>query len=102
MPSKQSETVKELYRGWTRARLEPDQEVDNEHWGDLTAEPRGVDYIETDAGGLPAAAAYLRDEDGVHRPFGVAVLTTTPTGIARIVVFGGPGHVARFCPPKAP
>src|ERR1044071_6334237 len=27
---------------------------DVESWGDLTAEPRGVDYIETDAAGLAA------------------------------------------------
>jgi acetyl esterase/lipase len=27
---------------------------DNESWGDLTAEPRGVDYLETEAGGRPA------------------------------------------------
>ncbi len=27
---------------------------DDESWGDLTAEPRGVDYLETDIGGLPA------------------------------------------------
>ena len=27
---------------------------DDESWGDLTAEPRGVDYLETEAGGLPA------------------------------------------------
>jgi hypothetical protein len=25
-----------------------------EHWADVTAEPGGVDYIETDAGGVPA------------------------------------------------
>jgi acetyl esterase/lipase len=27
---------------------------DDESWGDLTAEPRGVDYLETEAGGLAA------------------------------------------------
>jgi acetyl esterase/lipase len=27
---------------------------DDESWGDLTAEPRGVDYLEIDIGGLPA------------------------------------------------
>ncbi|MFC4049004.1 alpha/beta hydrolase [Actinomadura syzygii] len=55
MASKQSEAVR---RHWTAARLamiRPDAEhPDNESWGDLTAEPRGVDYIEVDAGGLPA------------------------------------------------
>jgi monoterpene epsilon-lactone hydrolase len=55
MPSKQSEAVR---RHWAAARLageRPDAEQpDTEAWGDLTAEPRGVDYVETDAGGRPA------------------------------------------------
>jgi monoterpene epsilon-lactone hydrolase len=53
--SKQSEAVK---RHWTSARLamlDPDAEQrDDESWGDLTAEPRQVDYIETEAVGVPA------------------------------------------------
>jgi epsilon-lactone hydrolase len=44
--------VRELYVGWTQARLNGEDQ-DNEHWGDLTREPGGVDYIETDAGGVP-------------------------------------------------
>ncbi len=48
------------------------------------------------ANGQPAAAAYQRDADGVMRAFGVAVLTATTTGIARIVVFGDPQLVAMF------
>ena len=55
MPSKQSEAVR---RRWEAARLamaQPDGAgPDDESWGDLTAEPRAVDYLETDAGGLPA------------------------------------------------
>lgn len=55
MISKQAEAVK---RHWAAARLamtQPDAEpADNESWGDLTAEPRAVDYIEVEAGGLPA------------------------------------------------
>jgi len=50
----------------------------------------------TAANGQPAAAAYLRGADGIHRAFGLAVLTATGTGIARIVVFGDPGLVTRF------
>lgn len=50
----------------------------------------------TAANGQPAAAAYLRGPDGVHRAFGLAVLSVTGTGIARIVVFGDPGLVTRF------
>ena len=55
MTSKQSEAVR---RHWEAARLgfeRPDIEPpDDESWGDLTAEPREVDYLETEAGGLPA------------------------------------------------
>ena len=36
---------------WNGPTVEP---PDDESWGDLTAEPRGVDYLETEAGGLPA------------------------------------------------
>ena len=55
MPSKQSEAVR---RRWEAARLamaQPEVEgPDDESWGDLTAEPREVDYTETEAGGRPA------------------------------------------------
>jgi epsilon-lactone hydrolase len=53
MPSKESEAVRALYASWTTARLRGEQH-DDEAWGDLTAEPRAVDYIEVDAGGVPA------------------------------------------------
>lgn len=48
------------------------------------------------ANGQPAAAAYRREDDGVLRAFGIAVLDVTSAGIARIVVFGEPGLVTRF------
>ena len=57
MSSKQSEAVR---RHWETARLAmagelPEEErPDDESWGDLTAEPREVDYLETEAGGRPA------------------------------------------------
>ncbi|WP_239123611.1 RNA polymerase subunit sigma-70 [Rhizocola hellebori] len=54
------------------------------------------------ANGQPAAAAYRRDGDGVHRAFGIGALTTTDTGITRIVVFGGGADlVAKFGLPPA-
>src|SRR5262245_12457958 len=53
MPSEESEAVRALYVSWTAARLKGEQH-DDEAWGDLTAEPRRVDYIETDAGGVPS------------------------------------------------
>jgi acetyl esterase/lipase len=55
MPSTQSEAVR---RHWTAARqamvAADGPPPDNESWGDLTAEPREVDYIVTEAGGVPA------------------------------------------------
>ncbi|MFD9888714.1 sigma-70 family RNA polymerase sigma factor [Amycolatopsis sp. NPDC059027] len=55
------------------------------------------------ANGQPAAVAYRLGEDGAHHVYGVAVLTTSPTGLARITVFGDPGLAARFgCPDTLP
>jgi RNA polymerase sigma-70 factor, ECF subfamily len=54
------------------------------------------------ANGQPAAAAYYRDGDGAYQALGVAVLTVTSAGIARITVFGGGADlVARFGFPAA-
>ena len=62
MPSKQSEAVR---RRWEASRLAMAQDgaegPDDESWGDLTAEPRGVDYLETEAGGRPAMWAVPKD-----------------------------------------
>ena len=55
MPSKQSEAVRRHWESGWLAMTQPGYEApDNESWGDLTAEPRAVDYLETEAGGLPA------------------------------------------------
>ena len=55
MPSKQAETIKGFWTANRQAVLLPvDEQPDVESWGDLTAEPRGVDYLEVDAAGLPA------------------------------------------------
>jgi acetyl esterase/lipase len=55
MPSKQSEAVRRHWEAARLARTQPDDErPDDESWGDLTAEPREVDYLETEAGGRPA------------------------------------------------
>ncbi len=60
MPSPQADELKTLYRNWAAAlAANPEMPLDElrrmfEHWGDVTAEPGGVDYIETDAGGVPA------------------------------------------------
>jgi RNA polymerase sigma-70 factor, ECF subfamily len=52
--------------------------------------------LPTGANGQPAAAAYLRGDDGAYHAFGIAVLTPTATGVARIVVFGDPGLLPKF------
>ena len=55
----------------------------------------------THANGQPAAAAYYR-AGGTCQALGIAVLSATPTGIARITVFpGGPGLLASFGLPSA-
>jgi epsilon-lactone hydrolase len=55
MPSKQSEAVRRRWQASRLAMVQPGFEPpDDESWGDLTAEPREVDYLETEAGGLPA------------------------------------------------
>nr|WP_281172664.1 sigma-70 family RNA polymerase sigma factor [Jiangella gansuensis] len=43
--------------------------------------------VPTTANGQPALAQYLRDADGVHRPFAVQVVTMTPAGISHIAQF---------------
>ncbi len=54
MPSKQSEAVRRRWEECRLAMVQPDHEApDDESWGDLTTEPREVDYLETDIGGLP-------------------------------------------------
>jgi RNA polymerase sigma-70 factor, ECF subfamily len=52
--------------------------------------------LATSANGQPAAAAYIRDQDGNYRPYGICVLTVTDAGIRRISSFGDPGLVAMF------
>lgn len=60
MASRESDDLKNLYKGWVDAMTaNPDMSVEElrrlfGHWGDVTAEPGGVDYIEVDAGGVPA------------------------------------------------
>lgn len=56
MASTQSEAVRKRWEMSRIAMMDPASEevVDDESWGDLTAEPRGVDYLETVVGGLLA------------------------------------------------
>ena len=52
--------------------------------------------LATSANGQPAAADYVRGEDGTYRPYGIVVLTVTSEGISRIVSFGDPGLLPVF------
>lgn len=52
--------------------------------------------IRTVANGQPAAAAYRRGADDVYRAYGIVLLATAGTGIARITVFADPGLLASF------
>src|SRR5258708_39895701 len=57
MSSKQSEAVRRHWEaGWLAmtGELAEGDRPDNESGGDLTAEPREGDYLETEAGGRPA------------------------------------------------
>ena len=49
--------------------------------------PGDLRMVPTNANGQPTAAGYLRGHDGVYRAHAVHVLSVTPTGIGRIVVF---------------
>jgi RNA polymerase sigma-70 factor (ECF subfamily) len=62
----------------------------------VLGEPGDWHMTPTRANGQPAAVTHHRGE-----PFGIAVLTTAPGGIARITVFGFPGLVERFAGPPA-
>lgn len=72
MPSWQSEAVAAMYRAWTDELNNPNPDRQepretNDHWGDLTAEPRQVDYLEREIDG----AAVLWVEPRNAKPDGV-------------------------------
>ena len=60
MASQGTEKLNALYRGWVAAfEANPEMPLDEmrrmfDAWGDITGEPGGVDYLETDADGVPA------------------------------------------------
>ena len=54
MASTQSGAVTKLYQRFLANPAEDDLIQDQRQWDVLTAEPGGVDYLETDAGGVPA------------------------------------------------
>jgi acetyl esterase/lipase len=50
------DAIEELYANWTVGKG-----GEGDHWGDVTGEPGGVDYLEVSAGGAPAM--WLRPHD---------------------------------------
>jgi RNA polymerase sigma-70 factor (ECF subfamily) len=56
----------------------------------------------THANGQPAFVGYVRDAKGVHRAYGVTVLTVVAEGISRVTSFGDPDLVAAFGFPELP
>jgi len=60
MASNESTELADLYRSWVAAMTaKPDMGLDEirrlfSHWGDVTADPRGVDYLEIEVEGIPA------------------------------------------------
>lgn len=71
MASKQSAAVKDFWRSMTEsARANPDQTPQQvrkrveAHWGNLSAEPAGIDYLETEVAGLPALWAIPKGSAG--------------------------------------
>lgn len=67
MASPQANAIKDLYLGWLQAMgNNPEMSLDDmrdlfDHWGDITAEPGGVDYVEVDAGGIDCMWALPKD-----------------------------------------
>ena len=74
MASKQTEELNKLYLEWVAAlKANPEMPLDEvrhmfEQWERITGEPGGVDFIETDAGGVPAMWAVPKNcaQDRVH------------------------------------
>ncbi len=58
--------------------------------------PGTVRMVPTTANDQPAATAYRRADDGVYHAHAIHVLTTTSTGIARVVAFLDPGLFTTF------
>ena len=69
MVSKESEIIKDLYKNWVDTMaMNPDMTLEEtrrmfEHWGDITSEPEGVDYIEVDANGVRCMWAKPKGSD---------------------------------------
>lgn len=69
MYSRNANAIVELYSGFaTCMQKNPDMSMAElrltmDHWGDITDEPRGVDYLETSVSGVPALMAIPENRD---------------------------------------
>lgn len=66
MVSRQSGAVSTLYQIFLAAPLDDEPIHDQQQWDVLTAEPGGVDYLEIDAGGVPAMWAVPKVSEPGH------------------------------------
>jgi RNA polymerase sigma-70 factor (ECF subfamily) len=62
----------------------------------IVGAPGDWHMLPTKANGQPAAAAYIRNNDGSYQAYGIVVLTATPTAISGIVSFGDPHLLTVF------
>ncbi len=99
MPSKQSDAVRRHRAASRLAMVEPGFEApDDESWGDLTAEPRGLTtWRPRPAGCLPCGRGQRREHDRVLMCIhggGSSAARSTP--IARCSATWPPGHLATW------
>lgn len=62
----------------------------------------GMRLLPTSANGQPALGLYMRDEDGIHRPFQLHVLDVTEHGVAHVTCFFDTELFDRFGLPAHP
>jgi RNA polymerase sigma-70 factor (ECF subfamily) len=66
----------------------------------VLATPGLFRMVPTMANGQPAFAAYRRGRDGAYEAHALQVLTVTPTGVARLVIFLDPALFRAFGLPQ--
>jgi monoterpene epsilon-lactone hydrolase len=93
MASQGAEELKAFLRNWaTIFAARPDMPLDElrlifEHWGDMTAEPGGVDYLETNAGGVTASGPSQKTAPKTGSCFACTAAATSPRRCTRIASF---------------
>ncbi|MFD9740887.1 sigma-70 family RNA polymerase sigma factor [Umezawaea sp. NPDC059074] len=72
------------FTGWYQGGADIARLVDTQCPADGPGDMR---LVPTSANGQPAFGLYMRDEDGVHRPFNLPVLTLSPGGVTHVASF---------------